>query len=95
VRGPEGQTCDFTSFRVYTWNIKRTRYETAFIENDLCGQMPVRVGKGPKGEPEFRFQQMEGKKERVYHLIQTVVRRVREGEPGSGKKAAKAAKRNK
>jgi Bacterial SH3 domain len=97
VRGPEGQTCDFTSLRVYTWNIKRTRYETAFIENDLCGQMPVRVGKGPKGEPEFRFQQMEGKKEeRVYHLIQTVVRRVREGEPGSGKKAAaKAAKRNK
>jgi hypothetical protein len=41
--------------------------------------MPVRVGKGPKGEPEFRFQVMDGnKEERVYRLNQTVVRRVRE-----------------
>ena len=80
ARGPEGQACDFSAIRVYTWYAKKTRYETAFIENDLCGQMPVRVGKGPKGEPEFRFRVMDGnKEERVYHLNQTVVRRVREG----------------
>ena len=79
TRNSEGQPCDFTVLRVYTWNQKRTRYETAFIENNLCGQMPVRVDKGPKGEPEFRFRQMNGpKEERVYHLTQTVVRRVRE-----------------
>ena len=79
TRNSEGQTCDFTVLRVYTWNQKRTRYETAFIENNLCGQMPVRVDKGPKGEPEFRFRQMNGpREERVYHLTQTVVRRVRE-----------------
>ena len=89
ARGPEGQACDFTSLRVYTWYVKRSRYETAYIENDLCGQMPINVGKGPKGEPEFRFHVMDGnKEERIYRLNQTVVRRVRE--PG-GKPARRAA----
>jgi hypothetical protein len=94
ARGPEGQACDFTALRVYTWYVKKSRYETAFLENDLCGQMPVRVGKGPKGEPEFRFRVMDGKKEeRVYRLMQTVVRRVREGDDASGKRGTvKAAK---
>ncbi len=97
TRSSEGQPCDFTVLRVYTWNQRRTRYETAFIENNLCGQMPIRLGQGPKGEPEFRFRQMSGaKEERVYRLAQTVVRRVRE--PGdTGRKfapaPAKAAKR--
>ncbi len=93
TRSSEGQACDFTTLRVYTWNPKRTRYETAFIENNLCGQMPIRLDKGPKDEPEFRFRQMEGtKEERVYRLTQTVVRRIRE--PGDvPRKSAKALKR--
>ena len=83
TKSGEGQPCDFTVLRVYTWNERRTRYETAFIENNLCGQMPVRIGKGPKDEPEFRFREMgTGKEERTYRLMQTVVRRIREpGEP--------------
>jgi SH3 domain-containing protein len=82
TRGAEGQACDFTIVRVYTWNARRSRYETAYIENDLCGALPVQVGKGARGEPEFRFHVMEGaKEERVYHMIQTVVRRVREEPP--------------
>ena len=95
TRSPEGQPCDFTTLRVYTWNQKRTRYETAFIENNLCGQMPIRLDTGPKGEPQFRFTQMQGaKEERLYRLTQTIVRRVREpGEPvhksASTTKAAK------
>jgi hypothetical protein len=94
TRNAEGQPCDFTVIRVYTWNEKRTRYETAFIENNLCGQMPIRLDKGPKGEPQFSFRQMEGaKEERVYRLTQTVVRRVREpGEPQK-KSALKTSKR--
>jgi hypothetical protein len=86
ARGGEGQPCDFTTLRVYTWNGKKSRYETAFIENNLCGQMPVRLTKGPKGEPEFRFREMGTRKdERAYRLIQTVVRRVRE-DGGKGSK---------
>src|SRR3989454_4136521 len=94
ARGPEGQACDFTALRVYTWYGKRSRYETAFIENNLCGQMPVRVGKGPKDEPEFRFRVMGGNKdERIYRLIQTVVRRIRQGgEPSSKRGTVKPAK---
>jgi SH3 domain-containing protein len=91
ARGAEGQPCDFTTLRVYTWNSKKSRYETAYIENALCGAMPIRVGKGPQGEPQFRFNEIDrDKEERVYHLVQTVVRRVHEGpappKHASGKK---------
>jgi len=91
TKGPEGQPCDFTTLRVYTWNLKKERYETAFIENELCGQLPINLGKSPKGDPEFRFHEMDGKKdERVYRLMQTVVRRVRE-EGGASKKPARTS----
>jgi len=93
TRGPEGQPCDFTALRVYTWYAKRERYETAFIENNLCGQLPIRTGKGPKDEPEFHFHVDGDKEERVYRLIQTVVRRIRETGEASGKRAT--AKRSK
>jgi hypothetical protein len=94
ARGPEGQACDFTALRVYTWYGKKGRYETAFIENNLCGQMPVRAGKGPKGEPEFRFRVMDAsQEERIYRMNQTVVRRVRQGDKASEKRGpAKPAK---
>ena len=98
TRGAEGQPCDFTTLRVYTWNARRTRYETAFIENNLCGQIPIRLGKGVKGEPEFHFRQMNGaKEERGYRLMQTVVRRIRDENDSAGTRAralaAKSAKR--
>jgi hypothetical protein len=90
TRGGEAQPCDFTTMRVYTWNPKRTRYETAFIENDLCGALPIRVAKDAKGEPEFLFREMDGRhEERTYRLMQTVVRRIRE----PGEKPEKTAKR--
>jgi len=81
ARGPEGQGCDFAVLRVYTWNRKKSRYETAFIENGLCGKLPIRIGKSATGQPEFHFaDQVDGGKERLYRLIQTVVRRVHEGD---------------
>jgi Bacterial SH3 domain len=84
----EGLPCDFTTLRVFTWNPKKSRYETAFIENNLCGALPIRLDKDPKGEPEFRFQDMEGRaEERVYRLMQTVVRRVREESPSKKSKS--------
>jgi hypothetical protein len=96
TRSSEGQPCDFTVLRVYTWNQNRTRYETAFIENNLCGEMPIHLEPGPKGEPEFRFRQMEGaKEERVYRLQQTVVRRVREPGEAPKKSSSPTAKAKK
>jgi hypothetical protein len=93
TRGPEGQACDFINLRVFTWNKKKTRYETAFIENNLCGALPIRIDAGPKGEPEFKFKVMDGgKEERTYRLIQTVVRRVRA--PETGTKLTSAGKKS-
>jgi hypothetical protein len=93
TRSAEGSPCDFTTLRVFTWNPKKTRYETAYIENDLCGALPIQIGKSPEGEPEFRFHMMErSKPERVYRLIQTVVRRVKDDKlvyPSKQRKSAK------
>ena len=90
ARGPEGMPCDFTTLRVYTWNGRKTRYETAFIDNNLCGAFPIHVAKGPKGEPEFRFRFLGEKEERHYRLIQTVVRRIKDETPGAPSKSEKA-----
>ena len=90
ARGPEGQPCDFTTLRVYTWNTRKTRYETAFIENNLCGAFPVRVSNDSKGEPEFFFRLFGGKELRHYRLIQTVVRRIKDETPGAPSKTEKA-----
>lgn len=81
TRGSEGQSCDFTALRVYTWNAKKSRYETAFIENNLCGKLPIQTNKTASGQPEFRFSNADDPRhERVYRLIQTVVRRIQNGE---------------
>jgi hypothetical protein len=77
VRGPEGQACDFTLLRVYTWGEKRKEYETAYVEGNLCGKLPIRVSQTPDG-PEFRFAQAESTEQRVYVMHQTAVRRIDE-----------------
>jgi hypothetical protein len=81
-RGGEGQVCDFTMLRVYTWSTARKRYETAYIESDLCGHLPVRVSSSAAG-PEFRFTAAgENPGDRVYVMRQTIVRRLRDKSPG-------------
>ncbi len=95
TRGSEGQSCDFTVLRVYTWNRKKSRYETAFIANNLCGKLPIQTDKTASGQPEFRFFNADDPQhERVYRLIQTVVRRIRDGEVilPSAKSAGSASK---
>ncbi len=82
--GPEGQGCDFTLLRVYTWNAKRARYETAFVESKLCGKLPVRVSPAARGDAQgrasfaFTAAGRRGEDElREYSLRQNIVRRVR------------------
>ncbi len=78
THGGEGQPCDFTLMRVYTWSAARMRYETAYIESNLCGEMPIVVKQTADG-PEFRFSETdEGGAERVYRMRQTSVRRVKD-----------------
>jgi hypothetical protein len=85
VQGAEGQSCDFSLIRVYTWGTARHRYETAYVESDFCGYFPITTNKlTGKGDPEFRFTALTGrepKQERVYAMHQTTVRRVREPAP--------------
>jgi hypothetical protein len=67
---------------VYTWGQKKERYETAFVESDVCGKLPVKITKAsaPGGEVRFEFQNLTGNgaEQRKYVMKQTVVRRVRE-----------------
>lgn len=82
VRGGEGQACDFTMMRVFTWGKERDHYETAFVESDVCGSLPVKLtpAQTPGGDVSFAFQDLSGgtREQRVYRMHQTVVRRVRE-----------------
>jgi len=76
-RGGEGGACDFTMLRVYTWGKARKRYETAYVESDLCGRLPIGVSSGAKG-PEFQFSDVDqGGADRMYAMVQTSVRRVK------------------
>ena len=85
TRGPEGQPCDFRLMRVFTWAKQRQRYETAFVESDLCGKLPMKLmaATSPGGNATFAFEDWsKGTSEmRTYRMYQNVVRRVREGGP--------------
>jgi hypothetical protein len=88
-RGGEGQACDFTMLRVYTWSVPRKRYETAYVESDLCGRLPVLISSGAKG-PEFKFSDLDDRNlERKYVMVQTAVRRVKDAAPAQSPRAAK------
>ena len=41
----DGMPFDFNHIRVFSWNLKRHRYETAYRERGLYGLLPVSVGK--------------------------------------------------
>jgi hypothetical protein len=74
TKGGEGQPCDFTSIRVYTWGAQRLQYETSFADNKVCGRLPLLVTQTPGG-PQFRFDDGNNA-EHAYQLMGTVVRRV-------------------
>jgi hypothetical protein len=88
AHGPEGQSCDFSMLRVYTWGIQRQRYETAFVDSKICGRLPMRLTHSPPpaGDTQFAFQDISRgvPEERIYRMHQTIVRRVKQdGSPAS------------
>ena len=58
----EGLPYDFNQVRVFTWDTRRHRYETAFRQRNLQGYLPVVVTSktGDKGDPEPTFQITQG-----------------------------------
>jgi len=90
AHGPEGQPCDFSMLRVYTWGLQRQRYETAFVESNVCGRLPINLTHSapPTSDTQFAFQDISrgAPEERIYRMHQTIVRRVRQGGPSAPRK---------
>jgi SH3-like domain-containing protein len=95
----EGLPFDFNQARVFTWNLKRHRYETAYRERNLNGMLPVTVSQenfDKEGTlPVFvlRVQDEGGNsQERKYKLNTPIVRRVLA--PGDVKPAPKPRRKS-
>ncbi len=59
----EGLPYDFDQVRVFTWNTRKHRYETAFRQRNLEGYLPVTVGNqvfDRQSEPVFSFKVATG-----------------------------------
>ena len=79
----DGLPFDFNQIRVFTWNVRKHRYETAYREHGLQGTLPVTITKesfDKEGElPVFivRVKDDAGRvTERKYKLNSPIVRRV-------------------
>lgn len=92
AQGPEGQPCDFTLLRAYTWGVQRQRYETAFVERGICGKLPIKLvhPETAGGDVQFSFLDLGEvpAAERLYRMHQTIIRRVREGGAKPRKRAS-------
>lgn len=89
IQGPEGQPCDFTLIRVYTWGAQRRRYETAYVESNLCGSLPIRAepagAAGPNATFAFTNRGRAGEEHREYTMHQTSVHRTDNRRPTRGR----------
>ncbi len=76
-----GSPYDFDGIRVFTWNIARDRYETAYRERNLKGVYPVTVGREDVGGvevPTFSIITLDAagnRSTRQYLMLGTSVRR--------------------
>jgi Bacterial SH3 domain len=89
----DGLPFDYDQVRVFTWNVKRHRYETAYREHKLNGVLPVTVSQEDFGKegtlPVFVLQVKDDNgnlSERKYKMNTPIVRRVLA--PGEVKEAA-------
>jgi Bacterial SH3 domain len=79
----DGMPYDFDQIRVYTWNSRKHRYETAYHERNLAGSLPVSLGQqdfekeGTLRTFTLRVKDSEGQlKERVYKFKPPIVHRM-------------------
>ena len=79
----EGLPYDYSQARVFTWNTRKHRYETAYRERELAGVLPVTLGR-QEFEKEgnlrtfvLRMKEDDGSvRERTYKFNPPIVRRV-------------------
>jgi SH3-like domain-containing protein len=79
----DGLPFDYNQVRVFTWNVKRHRYETAYREHNLNGVLPVTVSQEDFGKdgtlPVFVLQVKDDNgnlSQRKYKMNTPIVRRV-------------------
>jgi hypothetical protein len=79
----EGLPNDFNQARVFTWNARKHRYETAYRERELAGVLPVTLGRqdfGKEGSLRtfvLRVKEDDGSvRERTYKFNPPIVHRV-------------------
>lgn len=94
----DGLPYDYDQVRVFTWNVKRHRYETAYRERNLSGVLPVTVSQEDFGKegtlPVFvlRVKDDDGNlSQRKYKMNTPIVRRVLA--PGEEKETTASRKR--
>ena len=97
----DGMPWDYNQARIFTWNLKRHRYETAYRERNLFGVFPVTSGTQAFGKegvlPVFtlRVKDEDGSiREKRYRMNGPIVRRVMTPEEEAAEKAARAAKKS-
>ena len=80
----DGLPFDYTQARVFTWNVRRHRYETAYRERGLNGVLPVTVSHenfDKEGDlPTYTLQVKDGSGNpvaRKYKMNTPIVRRVK------------------
>jgi hypothetical protein len=102
----DGAPYDFNQVRVFTWNVKKHRYETAYRERGLEGTLPVTLGsqefekEGTLRTFTLHLKDDQGKTyEQTYKFNPPMVRKVyaagQEPPSKSKKKHAEAAPRKK
>lgn len=79
----DGIPYDFNQVRVFTWNLKRHRYETGYREHFIIGYFPAKVSTEDFGKegtlPVFTIRKQNGDgtiSERKYRVIGNIVRQV-------------------
>lgn len=83
---------DFTGIRVFTWNVKKQRYETAYRKQGLRGVYPLQVSSSAN-KPSFRVHELgsDGKTQiaRNFTMEGVIVREVSATPPGTSKTIGK------
>jgi Bacterial SH3 domain len=95
----DGYPFDYDQIRIFSWNVKKHRYETAYRERNVFGLLPVSVSKEDFGKegvlPTFTLHVNEDAKtvERKYKLNGVIVKRVTEPAEQQSEAAARSGTR--